>query len=178
MNHEDMWQVELPWTPKTEQERADMVALCVEMGRRVSGVPSARLLEYAAQIVPRVPVVLREVQFGGYDDWYRWNDGRLEALCGDPARWVVQTHIPLDWLDEVVALKANPVKVASEPVAWEPLTGSTPLYRHPATEAEALEVLVRAGAVEYNETDVYAVALGCVGRGVRVLILPHHESRA
>ncbi len=51
---------------------------------------------------------LREVQFDGYDDWYRWNDGTLEALVGNPPRWKVQKHIRTEWIYAVAALRDDP----------------------------------------------------------------------
>ena len=47
---------------------------------------------------------------------------------------------------------------------------------HPATPADAIALLVREGwNGGYNNTDVYAVGLGCVGRSVRVFIAPTPE---
>jgi hypothetical protein len=51
---------------------------------------------------------LRVVQFDGYDDWYRWNDGTLEALVGNPPRWKVQKHIRTEWIYAVAALRDDP----------------------------------------------------------------------
>jgi hypothetical protein len=51
---------------------------------------------------------LRAVQFDGYDDWYRWNDGQLEALVGNPLHWKVQKHIRTEWIEAVAALRDDP----------------------------------------------------------------------
>lgn len=109
----------------------------------------------------------------------------------------------------LMALKANPVKVAatpatvaSEPVAWangSNLTSAaiahqrgaateqhtwneskttyhdTPLYRHPATEAEALAVLVAAGWKELKGSDGLSQAFNELWKCRRVLIAPEGE---
>jgi hypothetical protein len=51
---------------------------------------------------------LRAAQFDGYDDWYRWNDGTLEALVGNPPRWKAQTIIRTEWMHAVAALRDDP----------------------------------------------------------------------
>ena len=51
---------------------------------------------------------LRAVQFDGYGDWYRWNDGTLEALVGNPPRWKAQTIIRTEWMHAVAALRDDP----------------------------------------------------------------------
>jgi hypothetical protein len=72
---------------------------------------------------------LRVVQFHGYDDWYRWNDGTLEALVGSPPRWKVQTHIRTEWIEAVAALRDDP---------FEPV--------------ETLEGVVCSAVREWNDT--------------------------
>ena len=62
------------------------------------------------------------------------------------------------------------------PMRWEaPLTGSTPLYRHPATEADALAMLVAAGwkSIEHAH-DVYGLGWNVTMRSNprRVLVAP------
>jgi hypothetical protein len=51
---------------------------------------------------------LRAVQFDGYVDWFRWHDGKLEALVGNPPRWKAQTHIRTEWMHAVAALRDDP----------------------------------------------------------------------
>lgn len=51
---------------------------------------------------------LREVQFDGYVDWFRWNDGTLEALVGNPPRWKARAHIRTEWIHAVAALRDDP----------------------------------------------------------------------
>lgn len=78
-----------------------------EMGREMASVVAERDALKAQQ--PKPPErKLREVRFGGYDDLYRWNDGRLEAKVGYPEHWAVQGRIRTEWLDEVNELRANP----------------------------------------------------------------------
>jgi hypothetical protein len=64
---------------------------------------------------------LRAVQFDGYDDWYRWHDGTLEALVGNPPRWKAQTHIRTEWMHAVAALRDDPYEPVQtlEGVVWE-----------------------------------------------------------
>jgi hypothetical protein len=72
---------------------------------------------------------LRAVQFDGYDDWYRWNDGQLEALVGNPLHWKVQKHIRTEWIEAVAALRDDP---------FEPV--------------ETLEEVVCSAVREWNDT--------------------------
>jgi hypothetical protein len=138
---------------------------------------------------------LREVQFDGYVDWYRWHDGTLEALVGNPPRWKAQKHIRTEWMHAVAALRDDPYEPVQtlEGVVWEFSKDfaylsreaqaelctrlRTWLAQQPApalTAAQHVEALVGMGAEEEIRSSVCIASGGeaIAAKSERILILP------
>lgn len=117
-----------PWTPRDDDERAAVVALCVETAKRSSTHTSAQLTRVAEATVPPVPtpepeynthkgVTYRDGTFVDADgcDWVLAAEC-IQANCA-PRKSDKQPTLTDDDHAALMELKANPVKVAAKPLS-------------------------------------------------------------